>query len=275
MNHSVESVSIKQTELTISAWGSALSQLAAASGLSEEIVIDAARKGAVWCKPEQSHKLRRIRDLQNDAAVNDTLYFNYNATVLAKKALTPLLVAKEINYSVWNKPAGMLSQGSKWSDHCTITETVKEQLDQPCFLVHRLDRAASGLIVVAHTKNALKKLTELFAQRQVLKHYQVKVHGQLTEKLPLRLQADVQNKTALTTVVESKCDQASDTSDLLVSIETGRKHQIRDHLYGVGFPVVGDRLFDAAREHEQDLCLRASMLAFECPFTHVQKSFEI
>ena len=264
-----------QINMTLSAWGSGLSQLAAFSGLTEHEIADAAKKGAVWCKPAKSHKLRRVRELQGSMSIGDELYLNYNEAVLGQVPQTPALIADEVNYSVWNKPAGMLSQGSKWSDHCTITETVKHLHQKPTFLVHRLDKAAAGLILVAHTNNAVKKLTELFSKRQVVKHYRVQVHGHFNKPLPSRLDANVQEKSALTEVLEADYDQATDMSSLLVSIETGRKHQIRDHLSGGGYPVVGDRLFDPGRHHEHDLSLVACKLAFQCPFTGADKLFDI
>jgi len=275
MSETEKDVKSIQVNMTISAWGSGLTQLAEFSALSEEEVADAARKGGVWCKRIKLHKLRRVRNLEEPLSIGDELYLNYNASVLAQTPLVPVIVADEVNYSIWNKPAGMLSQGSKWSDHCTITETVSGVHGKPTFLVHRLDRAAAGLIVVAHTKNALKKLTELFAERKVTKHYRVQVHGIFDSPVPMRLDADVQSKAAITDIMEATSDKKSNTSSLLVSIETGRKHQIRDHLSAKGFPVVGDRLFDPDRKHEQDLSLTACLLAFECPFTGVKKQFEI
>lgn len=264
-----------QVNMTISAWGSGLTQLAEFSALPEDAVADAARKGGVWCKRVKLHKLRRVRNLEEPLSIGDELYLNYNASVLEQNPLVPVLVADEVNYSIWNKPAGMLSQGTKWSDHCTITETVSGVHGKPAFLVHRLDKAAAGLIVVAHTKNAVKKLTELFEARKVTKHYRVQVHGKFDGPVPMRLDTDVQGKTAISDVLDATFDKKLNTSSLLVSIETGRKHQIRDHLSAKGFPVVGDRLFDPERKHEQDLNLTACLLAFECPFTSVKKRFEI
>ena len=264
-----------QIEHTLSAWGSALSQLASASNLTEEQVIDAALKGGVWRKKHNAHKLRRIRDLTGGCTVSDQLYLNYDATILAQTPLTPILVSDQLNYSIWNKPPGMLSQGSKWSDHCTITETVRCQHGKPTFLVHRLDKAASGLIVVAHTKNALKKLTALFSARLVEKQYKVAVHGEFSHSLPHRLDMLVENKEAITDVLGAQYNTANDTSVLLVSIDTGRKHQIRNHLHAIGMPVVGDRLFDPDREHTQDLQLIACVLGFDCPFTKEKRRFQL
>jgi len=169
----------------------------------------------------------------------------------------------------------MLSQGSKWSDHCTITETVQQQCGKSSFLVHRLDKAASGLIVVAHTKNALKKLTDLFAQRLVTKHYSVVVHGEFKMPVPHQINSPIDNKEAITDILKTRYDKNTDTSHLVVNISTGRKHQIRSHLAGIGLPVVGDRLFDAERDHSQDLQLVASKLSFDCPFTGEKLSFRI
>jgi len=273
MNSENTAAQIVQVELTVTAWGSALSQLQAATELAEHQLMDAAIKGAVWRKKHKGHKLQRIRDIDADTALSDQLFLNYDANVLNSVALQPLLVSDEVNYSIWNKPAGMLSQGSKWSDHCTITQTVQQLHGKPTYLVHRLDKAASGLIVVAHTKNAVKKLADLFAKREVEKHYQVLVHGKFTEKLPHKIDTDIDGKSAITDVLSAKYNKVDDTSALSVSISTGRKHQIRSHLNACGFPVVGDRLFDGGRGHTQDLQLTASQLAFICPFTKKQMRF--
>ncbi len=264
-----------QIEHTVSAWGSAVSQLASASNLSEEQINDAVRKGGVWRKKHNAHKIRRVRDLSEGLTVADQLFLNYDPKILAQTPLIPILVSDQLNYSIWNKPSGMLSQGSRWSDHCTITEVVQRLHGKPTYLVHRLDKAASGLMVVAHTKNALKKLAEMFSAREVEKQYSVVVHGELTNSLPYSLNMPVENKEALTDILEAKYNEAANTSTLLVRISTGRKHQIRSHLHAIGFPVVGDRLFDPGREHTQDLQLISCVLGFDCPFTKQRKIFRI
>ncbi len=264
-----------QIELTVSAWQTAKEQLASLSKLSEQEVADAASKGALWRKRHGMHKLRRFRNIDAGVDPGDQLFLNYDASVLAQSPMTPSLISDQLNYSIWNKPAGMLSQGSKWSDHCTITETVRQIHAKPAYLVHRLDKAASGLIVVAHTKNALKKLADLFAAREVEKHYTVQVHGRCGFELPYRIDSTIEDKVAITDILQSSYDENTQISRLLVKIETGRKHQIRHHLSAVALPVVGDRLFDKQREHSTDLQLVASRLAFVCPFTSAKRVFEL
>lgn len=258
---------VLQKEILLDGHWSALAQLAEACDLSREEVTEAATKGALWRKrPGKKAKLKRIRDPDTEAESGDTLALNFNRAVLDQEPLQPVLVSDQGNYSVWYKPPGMLSQGSKWSDHCTITQTAAGVHGKKCLLVHRLDRAAHGLIVLAHTPNACKALTSLFEQRQVTKVYRAKVHGELDRSLPVTIDTPVDSKSAHTVVLSGEYDEQQNCTVLKVDIKTGRKHQIRSHLHTMGHPVVGDRLFDPDRKHETDLQLVACELQFKCPF---------
>jgi tRNA pseudouridine32 synthase/23S rRNA pseudouridine746 synthase len=134
------------------------------------------------------------------------------------------------------------------------------QPQRNAFIVHRLDRAASGLILLAHGKQAARHLSALFQQRLVEKRYQVQVHGQYPEQL-VSIDQKLDGRTAVSHVQRLEYDAHKDQSQLEVSIETGRKHQIRRHLAGAGFPVVGDRLY-GQKKVTDDLRLQAVYLAF-------------
>lgn len=257
-----------QKEILLDGHWSSLAQLAEACELSREQVLEAAVKGAVWRRKAgtKSSKLRRIRDPDAESESGDTLFINYNRKVLDQKPQPPQLVSDQGNYSIWYKPPGTLSQGSKWSDHCTITETAAGVHGKKCLLVHRLDRAARGLVVLAHTPNACKSLAALFEKREVLKIYRATVHGKPAKNLPWEIKEPIDGKAAHTVVLSATPVEKTDQSELRIDIKTGRKHQIRNHLAGEGLPVVGDRLFDADRKHESDLQLVAIELQFTCPF---------
>lgn len=267
---------IIQTELAIEKGASVLEQLHFATGLTDKALIDAATKGAIWHKKPRGGKLKRIRDISHAApiGIGHTLFVNYNEEVLAEEPPIPKLISDEVNYSIWKKPKGMWSQGSKWGDHCTITEVVKSVHNKPSYLVHRLDKATSGLMVVAHTKEATKRLTVLFAERKVKKLYRAIVKGHFNKDLPFELSQNLDDKTALTIVETSKYDEKANASELTLRIETGRKHQIRRHLANIDFPVVGDRLYGDADNQSPDLQLVAYKLAFICPFTGKELSFK-
>ena len=84
----------------------------------------------------------------------DRLHLYHDPRVLSIEPAEARMIADEGAFSIWYKPFGMLSQGSKWADHCTISRWVETHLrpQRPAFVVHRLDRAATGLMIIAHAK---------------------------------------------------------------------------------------------------------------------------
>lgn len=266
----------QQFNTEILAGESVLEALRRVSRLPDERVIEAACKGAVWITQRRGRgktRPRRLRSLSASASQGSTVMLNYNPTVLATQPLTMWCVSDHVNYGIWYKPSGMLCQGSKWSDHTTVTEVAASMRKKPCYLVHRLDRAACGLLVLAYTKNALRALAELFAQRQIIKHYSARVRGEALLDFPMTLDTPIDDRSAKTSLHGKRFDSLSNTSTLHLTIATGRKHQIRKHLAGIGFPIVGDRLHTPApgvNPDEPDLQLVAHELTFNCPFTQEQ-----
>jgi len=256
----------------------AVDLLAAESGLSKQQIKQIMQKGAVWLS--KGRKTQRLRRAKKSVHIGETIHFYYDKTVLEKQPPEPQLLADEGQYSVWNKPYGMLSQGSKWGDHCTITRWAEQHLkpQRVSFVVHRLDRAANGLIIVAHEKNAAAKLSNLFQQRQVEKRYQIWVHGHFsdgaTKNNPVKVDNDIDGRHAVSYFTLLEYDAKQDRSLLDVSIETGRKHQIRRHSALLGFPVIGDRLHGREGDKE-DLQLTAYFLSFKCPYTGIIKRFNL
>ena len=250
--------------------------------LDEAMLVDAAHKGAVWLQIRHTDTVSsrpvRVRDLRSCSDKAADLLININRRVLDEQPLLATLKREEKNYSIWHKPSGMLCQGTRWADHCSLARVVELAMERPVHLVHRLDKAASGLIVLAHTRPAAKALSALFAQRKVRKIYTASVNGRVGWSLPHVLDDPIDGKGAKTIVLAADMltadvdkagasSKSNDSSRLSVQIETGRKHQIRQHLASAGFPIVGDRLFDPTREHERDLQLSATELGFKCPFS--------
>lgn len=271
----------QQYHLTVTdASVSAVELLAAESGLSKQQIKQIMHKGAVWrSRGKQAQRIRRAKSKLN---VGDELSLYLDAKVLAEVPAEPQLLADEGAYSVWYKPYGMRSQGSKWGDHCALYRWVELNLQpqRPAFLVHRLDRAATGLILIAHEKKAAAALVRLFEQRQIDKRYQAIVAGQFSSACGVwakkqTFDAPIDDKTAISHARCLAYDEKSNRSLLEVIIETGRKHQIRRHLADAGFAVIGDRLYGEASEDQIDLQLAASSLAFCCPVSGVEKHFEL
>jgi len=251
--------------------------------------------GAVWLTHDKN-KTVRIRRAKKRLSVGDKLFIYYDEKILFTQVKPAQLISDEGEYSVWNKPAGMFSQGTKWGDHSSIARWVelfglaKNNLTpRPAFLVHRLDRATSGIILVAHSKKMVVSFTALFEHRQIEKQYEAVVAGEFPSELVTRpIQDEIDGKAATTIVLSSQYDQAINQSTLVVNIETGRKHQIRRHLSLKGFPIIGDRLYRGAhltrpdendalnpRENKEqtDLKLKSIYLGFLCPLSQIRREF--
>lgn len=240
----------------------ALDLLAEGTGLSKQRIKDAMNKGAVWWTLKG--KTLRLRRATKMLVKGSKIQFFYDQQVLARKPETPRLILDATHYSIWYKPAGMLSQGSQWGDHCSILRWVEVETQRECFLIHRLDADAAGLIIIGHNNQAAAKLSTLFQARDMRKFYQAWVVDDC--ELPdgaLTITHELDGKSAITHV--KKIGVANNKTLLDLHIETGRKHQIRRHLANIGHPIVGDRLYGV--KSNSGLQLLAYRLEFICPFT--------
>jgi len=250
--------------------------------LSKNQLKQAITKGALWLT--HGKHTQRFRRVKKSLKSGDKLHFYYNKAILDSSVDDAILISDETQYSVWYKPYGMLSQGSKWSEHCTISRFAQQHLlpERPAFIVHRLDRAATGLILVAHSKKAVRALTSLFENRtfadnSLEKYYQIIVHGDhSTRPQPEVITSDIDGKSAKSTFTCLAYDKVSQQSLIKVKIDSGRKHQIRIHAASIDMPVVGDRLHGLADNNEtRNLQLCAISLRFTCPISGEDKYFEL
>lgn len=246
----------------------AADMLCEATGLSKSRIKDAMQKGAVWLQKADQSKRRRLRRASTFLRKGDRLFFSHNAAILAEKPQRPELVADRAQYSVWNKPAGMLCQGTEYGDHTSLLRLV-EQFFLPrrqVYLLHRLDREASGLVLIAHTKKAAALLSRLFKERKIDKRYLAAVSGKPGDPGSIRTIAmPLDGKEAISRLTVLSFDSEKNQSSLEICIETGRLHQIRRHLAGISHPIVGDQRYGIAAP--EGLQLKAISLAFTCPLS--------
>jgi len=252
------------------------------TALSKAQLKQAISKGALWLT--RDNHTQRLRRVKRALKKGDELHFYYNEAVLAHEVPQAILISDEVDYSVWYKPFGMLSQGSKWSDHCTISRFAQQYFpaERAVFIVHRLDKAATGLILIAHTKKAAKAISTMFENRTINdnsleKYYQIIVHGNHSvNEQPQVIRTDVDNKKAQSTFRCLTYSETKNQSLIEVKIDSGRKHQIRVHAASIGLPVVGDRLHGIADNAEAvNLQLCAVNLCFICPITQKKQNFQL
>lgn len=242
--------------------------------LSKAQIKQVMQKGAVWLTDKG--KTKRLRRAKTQLKVGQELHLYYNAAALSNDFEQPVLIEDCGDYSLWYKPSGMMSQGSKWGDHSTIARFAELNLapQRPSFLVHRLDRATQGIIIVAHSKQSVRALTALFEERQITKKYQALVTGEFVDEQVYK--KDIDGRSAYTKVKPLRYCSVHDYSLLDVEIGTGRKHQIRRHLSDDGFSIIGDRLYgQVPSDADYDLQLCAYHLSFNCPLSGKAQQFEV
>lgn len=269
-----EGDSILELHLTITDQPqTALALLSANTPFSNGKIKSIMQKGAVWYSHHKTTE--RIRRAKRLLQTGEPLHLYYNPDVLDQQPPTATLIHDGVSYSVWNKPAGMLSQGSKWGDHTTLYRWAEQHLlpQRTAYIVHRLDRAAHGLILLAHNKRSTAHLATQFQQRTVEKIYHATIHGLLQPTHPsLKVTTPIDGKEACSHIKVVRQNAALHQTDVEVRIESGRKHQIRRHLSEIGYPIVGDRLY-GQHEENGDLLLCSYSLQFNSPNSGERRRF--
>lgn len=186
---------------------------------------------------------------------------------------------------VVNKPAGLLSVPGRGEgrEDCMVSRVMKVFGD--ALIVHRLDMATSGLLVLGRGEAMQRRLSVLFQDRQVSKRYVALVHGLLEADagevdLPLitdwpnrprQMVCHERGKPSLTRFqVMARDEQMAQTRVALEPV-TGRSHQLRVHMLASRHPIVGDPLYgdEALQSAWPRLMLHASQIAFPHPVTGV------
>ncbi|SMN12827.1 Ribosomal large subunit pseudouridine synthase C [Bathymodiolus heckerae thiotrophic gill symbiont] len=200
-----------------------------------------------------------------------------------KKLLTESILYEDKGLLVINKPSGLAVHGGSGIE-VGVIEALREMFNTPVELVHRIDRATSGVLLIAKKRSVLKDLHTQLVQHQMEKRYTALVKGTWSKKrhtidAPLYQNSrctvvDVKGKEALSHFQPLKNFDSIDAALVEVLIETGRMHQIRVHAQYVGHPLAGDdkygnREFDR-KLHAQGLkrlFLHAHQLTFTNPST--------
>jgi 23S rRNA pseudouridine1911/1915/1917 synthase len=185
---------------------------------------------------------------------------------------------------VVDKPAGVVVHPSAGHTSGTLVHGVLARgaaggdEDRPG-IVHRLDRDTSGLLVVARSEEAHKRLKRLVQRRELERTYTALVRGRPRSRAgrieapigrdrrdPTRQSLNTDRPRDAVTHFEL-VEQLGEYALLRVRLETGRTHQIRVHLAAIGLPVVGDAVYGAPDPVLGRQFLHAARLAFTHPFS--------
>ncbi len=193
------------------------------------------------------------------------------------------IVYEDDDFAIVNKPAGLVSSGNQFRTlqnavAGNLKTTSKINSIHPPKLVHRLDSATSGLVIVAKTSEAVQLFGNLLADKQVHKKYIAIVKGEAEESAVI--DNKIGDKEALTLLFKKETI-VSDTMGPLSWVElypqTGRTHQLRIHMAETGHSILGDRIYgDKGKEVKgKGLFLAAVALEFYHPISNEQMKIEI
>jgi tRNA pseudouridine32 synthase/23S rRNA pseudouridine746 synthase len=203
---------------------------------------------------------------------------------------SPEIVHADAHCIVALKPSGLLAvPGRGDAGRDCLSERVRRH-HADALIVHRLDMATSGLMLLARGADAQRALSRAFAARTVGKRYVAVVAGVLATaegEITLPLIADWPNRPKQIVDVERgkpsttryrvlATDAARDCTRVELEPVTGRAHQLRVHLLAIGHPILGDALYGDAgvQARAPRLLLHASMLQFAHPASGAPMRFD-
>lgn len=191
---------------------------------------------------------------------------------------------------VINKPSGLLSIATENEKRETayylLNAFFKERnptRPDRIFIVHRLDRETSGLLVFAKNEAVKKKLQDDWEHAEkkyyaivegVPKKREGKIESYLNETKAFKVYSDAMSEYTKQAVTRYKVIKADKTHALIeIILDTGRKHQIRVHLSDLGCPIVGDKKYGALTNPIRRIALHAYSLTFSHPVSKKKMQF--
>lgn len=203
-----------------------------------------------------------------------------------KEELPFEIVYEDNEIIVVNKDAGLLTIASYNEKELTLYHQVREYANKhnfKLFVVHRLDRETSGLVMFAKNERMKMLFQDNWNELVKTRGYFALIAGKLTKKGRIdNLLYEEKNtfvhssklgKRAITNYEPIKYNE--EYSLLNVNIETGRKNQIRVHLSELGYPIVGDKKYGSKKNPIKRLGLHAYKLEVMHPITRKYFSFEL
>ena len=201
------------------------------------------------------------------------------------------IIFEDDSVIVADKPAGLLTMATDREKEKTLYAFLRAHLNskrppEKLFIVHRLDREASGLLVFAKSPEAKERLQDQFKNHSAGRTYIAVVEGRvkendftvrsyLAENAAYRVYSTPNKKVgALAVTHVHVLKRNSKTSILQVRLETGKKHQIRVHLSERGHPIVGDTNYGSRSNPIRRLALHGANLSFKHPLSGQLMSFD-
>ena len=214
---------------------------------------------------------------------------NIDTESKSKKTLPFDILFEDNHIIVVNKPSGLLTIATAKEKEKTLYHIVREYLVSKdkyakVFVVHRLDKDTSGIVILAKDEKTKNKLQENWNEYVTLREYVAVVHGKLKKESDTIIEYLKETKTNLVYVSKDKEGKEAITNYKLIkendlysmvsiNIETGRKNQIRVAFASINNPIVGDKKY-GIKDNEDRLYLHANRLKIYYPEIKKEILFE-
>ena len=221
----------------------------------------------------QENDIIEIFNIEKVKKTEKNLITQYIPTNTERDKYDDFIIENNNNFIVINKPAGIAVQSGTKSFK-NIVDTLRETkyfLDSKPFIVHRLDKETSGILIVAKTREYAQLFTSLFRIRKIHKTYLAVVYGEVSKEIKI-LEDDlvvyekerriVQKATSYIKILKSN----SEYSLLELRPITGRKHQLRKQLYNIGNSIIGDDKYYVKRGKDFIKSKNLMLHAYEIKF---------
>ena len=246
-------------------------------GLIEKII----RKNQVKVNGKKTKSSYRVQEkdiietfnIEKVKKTEKNLITQYVPTNTERDKYDDFIIENNENFIVINKPAGIAVQsGTKSFKNVvdTLRETKYFEHTKP-FIVHRLDKETSGILIVAKTREYAQLFTSLFRIRKMHKTYLAVVYGEVSNEIKV-LEDDlilyekerkiIQKATSYIKILKSN----SEYSLLELRPITGRKHQLRKQLYNIGNSIIGDDKYYVKRGKDFEKSKNLMLHAYEIKF---------
>ena len=209
--------------------------------------------------------LEKLKDNQKKSNIK------YKPTEKEKTYYDEFTLENNENFIVINKPVGIPVQGGtkSFKNIIDILKDTKYFNSSKPFIVHRLDKETSGVMIIAKNREYAQLFTSLFRIRKIHKTYLAITHGQFDKKVKL-LKNDLityeKNKKIVQKAITYVRVLKSNNLYSLLELKpiTGRKHQLRKQLHFIGYPVVGDDKYflKIEKNKNKNLMLHAYRIKF-------------
>jgi 23S rRNA pseudouridine955/2504/2580 synthase len=221
----------------------------------------------------QFHDIIEIYGINKIKSNDKSKKIKYKPSEKEKSKYGNFILENNNNFIIINKPSGIpVQSGTKsFKNIIDILKNTKYFKDARPFVVHRLDKETSGVLIVAKNREYAQLFTSLFRIRKIHKTYLAITYGEVPENINL-LQDDLisydNNKKVIQKAISHLKILKSNGQYSLLELNpiTGRKHQLRKQLYNIGNPIIGDNKYFVKKHvnkiRSKNLMLHAHKIKF-------------